>query len=161
MRNLSHSFLPLAGHEPKILILGSMPGRESLRHNQYYANARNRFWRVISNVFKVQEPLSYEDKVKMLDDNGIALWDVLAYAEREGSLDYNIKNDTPNDIIGFLKTYPSIKIIGFNGQKAYSKFCEYFDCNNLKVRLLPLRSTSPANCRFSDEQIIEDWSRLI
>jgi TDG/mug DNA glycosylase family protein len=37
------SLPPIASENSKILILGSMPGEESLRVGQYYANARNKF----------------------------------------------------------------------------------------------------------------------
>ncbi len=160
-KNYSHSFEPIIGDNPKILILGSMPGKESLRMNQYYAKAGNRFWDIMAKILKVPKPISYDDKIRMLENNNIALWDVLESAEREGSLDINIKNDKPNDIINFLHKYPSIKTIGFNGKKAYEKFSEYFDTNDLNIKLLVLLSTSPANCQFSDMQMIKDWSKLL
>ncbi len=158
--NRPHSFEPSVGKDPKILILGSIPGKESLRMNQYYAKAGNRFWGILAKVLDVPMPVTYHDKIEILHENGIALWDVLASAEREGSMDINIKNEKPNDIITFLHKHPSIKTVGFNGKKAYETFCKHFGDYDMNVKVFPLRSTSPANRQFSDTQMIEDWSRL-
>ena len=53
-------------------------------------------------------PLDYADKKQMLLDNRIALWDVLGYCEREGSLDSDITCEQPNDLAGFLQNHPQI-----------------------------------------------------
>ncbi len=158
--NYPRSFAPLVGNQPKILILGSIPGKESLRMNQYYAKSGNRFWSILSTILKMPAPQTYDDKIRMLHEHGIALWDVMASAEREGSLDANIRNETANDIISFLHEYPTIRTIGCNGKKAYEKFCECFDLEDLNIKVLSLRSTSPANRQFSDVQMLEDWARL-
>ena len=45
---LVHSFEPIVGRDPRIVILGSMPGVVSLQAVQYYANPHNAFWAIIA-----------------------------------------------------------------------------------------------------------------
>ena len=56
----------------------------------------------ICNEPKLQEH-SYELKLKILLNNNIALWDTIKSCKREGNLDSDIQNETPNDIKGLLK----------------------------------------------------------
>ena len=75
------------------LVLGTMPCEQSLIAQEYYNNSKNKFWEIISiasnngNGF-----LNYTEKLKILKQNRIGLWDVLDACEREGSLDSKIKN---------------------------------------------------------------------
>ena len=103
-----HGLAPLVNKEPRILILGSLPSDESIRKQEYYGNPRNLFWNVIAGVFAEPVPETYEEKKALLFRHNIALWDVCASAEREGSLDTNIKNTEFNDLVGFIKkvSYP-------------------------------------------------------
>ena len=102
---------PVIGSNPRILILGSLPGDESLRKQEYYGNPRNMFWDVMSGVLGEKAPIRYPERVEYLKRHGIALWDALHAAEREGSLDANIKNEEFNDIAGLLVANPSIEVI--------------------------------------------------
>lgn len=152
----------IAGADARFLILGSLPGEESLARSEYYAHKRNRFWRIMSVLCGEDMPESYAAKVDMLQRHGIALWDVLHAAEREGSMDANIRNDEPNDILALLQLHPGIRTIGLNGRKAETQFLKYNDIRQLqgRVRIVSLRSTSPANAQFSDEQMLENWRQL-
>lgn len=120
-----HSFEPIVNENSKVLILGSMPGDESLRTGQYYANPNNQFWKLISCESGLSNQ-SYSIKLEYLLKNGVAIWDVLQEAERSGSSDGNIKNDIPNDFYAFFRSFPNIKRILFNGTKAASKFKKYY-----------------------------------
>ena len=118
------SFDPSIDNNSKILILGSTPGVKSLEEQQYYAHPQNRFWKVIASICnepKLHE-FDYELKLKTLLKNNIALWDTIKTCKRDGSLDSDIQNETPNDIGKLLKTYPNIKTICLNGNKSYSAF---------------------------------------
>ena len=105
------SFPPSADASARVLILGSMPGEESLRQRQYYAFKRNAFWRIMGTLFGFPETLPYEERLECLKRSHVALWDSLAGCEREGSLDSNIHNPEPNDIAGLLKQNPSIRTV--------------------------------------------------
>ena len=88
----------------KILILGSLPSEKSIQNQEYYNNPTNHFWRILSNIFEGKniDFESYESKKKFLSKHNIALWDVIKCAEREGSLDKNIKKEKYNKLYKFI-----------------------------------------------------------
>ena len=45
------SFDPILPQNPTIFILGTMPGKQSLKQQQYYANKRNSFWKIIFEMY--------------------------------------------------------------------------------------------------------------
>ena len=87
-----HSFPPIANRNARILVLGSMPGRESLRARQYYAHPRNQFWPIMTELLLGVSVTDYAAKVRMLLQADIALWDVMKSCYRPGSLDAAIIN---------------------------------------------------------------------
>lgn len=140
---------------PRILILGTMPGKESLRLQQYYANRSNRFWKIIAKAADKPLPEDYSKRLKLLDQLHIALWDVYASAERKGSLDSNIKNGEQNDVQSLINSNPSIKKVLFNGGKAYKKALDY-GCLNVEMP-----STSSANTHLTQEELFSIWVKEI
>lgn len=156
------SFKPSIDDDSKILILGSMPGVKSLEMSQYYAHPQNRFWKVLGYI--CNEPnlpeYDYDLKLKTLLKNNIALWDTIKSCNREGSLDSDIQNETPNDIRKLLKKYPNIKTICLNGNKSYSAFKEYFPDLLKEYNCHKLPSTSPANARFNLDKLIKEWNKV-
>ena len=158
--NNCKSFKPSVDNNSKILILGSMPGVKSLEEQQYYAHPQNRFWKVMASVCnepKLHE-FDYALKLKTLLKNNIALWDTFKTCKRDGSLDSDIQNETPNDIRKLLKKYPNIKTICLNGNKSYFAFKKYFPDLSDKYNYNKLPSTSPANARYSLDKLIEEWN---
>jgi hypoxanthine-DNA glycosylase len=93
------------GSHARALILGSMPGAASLRAAQYYAHPRNQFWPIMGELVGADPALPYEQRLDRLTSAGIALWDVFARCEREGSLDAHIRDDTAvaNDFAEFFR----------------------------------------------------------
>lgn len=140
---------------PRILILGTMPGKESLRLQQYYANRSNRFWKIIAEAADKPLPEDYSKRLKLLDQLHIALWDVYGSAEREGSLDSNIKNGELNDIQSLIDANPSIGKILFNGKKAYGNALDY-GCVNIEMP-----STSSANTHHTQNELFSRWIKEI
>lgn len=111
----------------------------------------------ICNETKLHE-FDYDVKLKTLLKNNIALWDTIKTCKREGSLDSDIQNETPNDIKSLLKNYPNIKTVCLNGNKSYSAFKKYFPDLIEKYSCHKMPSTSPANARYSLDKLIEEWS---
>jgi hypoxanthine-DNA glycosylase len=149
------------GNNPRILILGSMPGQISLQMQQYYAHPRNTFWKIIFKMLNTLDTDDYQLKIELLKEHSIALWDVLAFCERQGSLDSLISNEKANDIALFLDTYSHIKAIFFNGQSSYKFFKKHMP-NVLKTReyhVLP--STSPANASMNYEDKYSAWKVIL
>lgn len=141
------SFLPIIPSEPKVLVLGTMPGIASLQQQQYYGHPRNHFWKIISYLYNETEiPNNYDEKIAILMRHKIALWDVLAFCERQGSLDVAIKNPVPNNINQLLKEQPSISKIIFNGKESRKLFMKHIKTNDLShIEFHVVPSTSPAN----------------
>ena len=140
----------------RILILGSMPGEESLRRQEYYGYPRNQFWRIISELLGCELPSVYGGKISMIKDGGIALWDVIGSCRREGSLDTNIRDEEPNSLFGLIEELPGLRAVFFNGQKAGASFKKHFgfaslNAPGLSYEVLP--STSPANTASYDDKL--------
>lgn len=145
MGKLIHSFGPVADDGCRILVLGTMPGEESLRKQQYYGHPRNAFWPIMAALCGRELPDAYEQRKNMLLETRIALWDVCRLCEREGSLDSNICNEAPNRIGELLRQYPQIRTIFFNGQNAARLFKRYFPDADPEIARIVLPSTSPAH----------------
>lgn len=110
LNNRVQSLPPIIDESSEILILGTMPGKESLRSKEYYASPNNSFWKIMKRLFNSNmEFKDYEEKISCLKKHHIALWDTLQSCERESSLDSNIKEEEYNDIDGLLNRYPKIK----------------------------------------------------
>ncbi len=151
--------VPVIDENSKVLILGTMPGVESLKQQAYYSHSRNLFWQLIGEITNGQVPVEYEDKKKYLLKNNIAIWDICKACIREGSLDSNISSETPNDIRTFIDEHPNIKTIAFNGKEAAKLFGKHIGNIN-GINLIVLPSTSPANAGVSWDVKVKEWNKL-
>ena len=149
------SFSPIVASDAQVLILGSMPGEESLRRGEYYAYPRNTFWRIMALLFSAGELASYREKKNLLLDNRIALWDVAESCLREGSLDQKIRDVVPNDFPWLFELAPRIHTIFFNGAKADELFKRLVEVP-AGIEMFRLPSTSPAHA-VSFEQKMTAW----
>jgi hypoxanthine-DNA glycosylase len=139
------SFAPVVNQHTRLLILGSLPGEKSLAQSQYYGNSQNRFWRLMSEVIQVDlAVLAYTARLDALLENGIGLWDVVAEAHREGSLDSKIRDQTNNDLTGLLSTLPQLSSIAFNGGTAARLGLKALQEQAQRYRIIQLPSSSPA-----------------
>src|SRR5688572_8938550 len=117
-------FPPLTSTRAHTLILGSLPGQKSLEMQQYYAHPQNAFWRILGAVLETDLTVPYAKRAAILKRHGIAVWDVLAAAERPGSLDSDIVHASAvaNDFDAFFRAHPRIRRVFFNGRKAEEIF---------------------------------------
>jgi hypoxanthine-DNA glycosylase len=150
---------PIISPESRILILGSMPGEKSLASQQYYANRGNHFWKLMFSVFDEPFSFDYGDRLRLLIKHQIALWDVLAYCEREGSLDSKIKNESANDFNYFFEKYPNIAHVLFSSQAA-EKYYDRYAARDQRVSYGVLPSPSGANAGKTFAQKLEAWEML-
>lgn len=154
---LCQSFEPIIQVDAKVLILGTMPSVISLRKQQYYGNPQNRFWPIMYSILNLPLPTSYEQRVQVVMNNHIAIWDVLARCDREGSPDAAIKNETANDFHAFLAKLPELRLICFNGTKARDLWKKHVgSITPDKVDFVTLPSSSPIpgrNIKSLDQKI--------
>jgi hypoxanthine-DNA glycosylase len=149
------SFPPIIFKDSKILILGSVPGIKSLEMQEYYAHPQNKFWKILFELFDTEFTIDYSKKLKFLEKNKIAVWDVIDSCERVGSLDSKIKNEVTNDILNLLEEFPNIKALYCNGGKSFKNVQKMVGKNfNIPIYLLP--STSPLHT-ISLEKKLEAW----
>ena len=160
------SFAPVIGTDPRIVILGSMPGVASLEAVQYYAHPRNAFWPIMGALFGFDHEVDYETRINEIRKLPIILWDSLQSCHRPGSLDSNIDMETAqaNDFPGLLRDHPRIRAIYFNGATSEKYFCKLALPDlpeDLDIHLQRLPSTSPAHAGMTFEQKLAAWRRIL
>lgn len=158
---IEHPFGPLYDKDSRVLILGSFPSVKSREQEFFYGHPQNRFWNVIYNVCSSFDEIrkhpfeTKEDKARFLHDNHIALWDVIASCDIEGSSDSSIRNVTANDLAVILNA-ADIRNIYVNGKTAEKYYNRYIRCNiGRECTVLP--STSPANAAWKLDRLIDSW----
>ena len=154
-------FEPVEDAKATILILGSMPGKESLRAGQYYAHPRNSFWPILGELVGAKPALPYEERVRVLRSAGIALWDVLESCARTTSLDSDIESGSlvSNDFASFFSGHQKITRVFFNGVKAEDCYRRHVlpVLKDVSVIYKRLPSTSPANASIPYKRKLSTW----
>lgn len=153
-----HSIPPVCDEKSRILILGSFPSVRSREVGFFYGHPQNRFWRVLSVVYGASVPKTVEEKIAFLRERRIALWDVVASCEIEGSSDASIKNAVPNEIERLLEIAPVERIFVNGGEAA--RLYERLVRPRVGREAIRLPSTSPANAAWSLERLAEAWRVL-
>ncbi|WP_434627235.1 DNA-deoxyinosine glycosylase [Chromobacterium sp. CV08] len=153
-------FLPVADERTRLLILGSLPGDASLAAGQYYAHPRNRFWELLGQAIGVElRALDYPRRLEALLARGVGLWDVIAEAERKGSLDAAIRNQTGNALAELAASLPALRAVAFNGGTAARIGRRQLKAVADRLQLIDLPSSSPAHTlALADKQRV--WSSL-
>ena len=143
---LLRGFPPVVDDDARDLILGSFPSAQSLVTRQYYANPRNAFWPIVSELFGFEVGAPYDSRLASLRSHGVALWDVLHRCRRIGSSDaaIDVKTLMVNNFAELIADYPTIARVYFNGAKAADLYRRLADpAEGVQYQRLP--STSPAH----------------
>ncbi len=155
---ISHPIPPVYDAHSKLLILGSFPSVKSREAAFFYGHPQNRFWKVTSAVFGASEPKTIDEKRAFLLAHGIAVWDVIASCDIEGSSDSTIRNVAANDLTPILSG-ADIKTIYVNGKTAEKYYNKYIR-DVIKREAICLPSTSPANAAWTTARLTEAWKQI-
>jgi double-stranded uracil-DNA glycosylase len=164
---VSVGFPPIENAAARVLVLGSLPGVKSLQMREYYAQPYNAFWRIMGEIVGAGPELPYPARLVRLRAHGLAVWDVLAAGEREGSLDSSIVSASivVNDFGSFFEHHRELRLICFNGNTAERLFKRKVlpdlkpEWAAIERRALP--STSPAHASLRFEQKLARWREAL
>ena len=149
---LEHPFEPIVYNDTETLILGSFPSIKSFENNFYYAHPSNKFWKILEAV--TTYPVNNLDqKLWLLKESKLGLWDMVRECRRENSLDSSLENEEVNDIVSFLEVHPSIKKLAFTGKKSEALFKTHFSHLEIKTVYLPSPSSAYASMKFVNKVI--------
>ncbi len=157
---LQHCFPPVVRPDTRLLVLGSLPGAVSLALSQYYAHPQNQFWRLMGRV--VDRDLvahDYEGRLQALLDAGVGLWDTVAAATRNGSLDADIRLHAASDLAALAETLPELRAVAFNGGTS-ARIGRRQLAGVEGIDLVDLPSSSPAYASVSFDRKLETWIKL-
>jgi hypoxanthine-DNA glycosylase len=153
------SFPPIVDARARILVLGTLPGEESLRRREYYAHPRNLFWPIVFGLFGATPARDYAERLAFVMAQRIALWDVCEHGEREASADSTIRRERPNAIDRLLDAHPLVRAVAFNGTGARRLYDRHF-ARRVDLAYLALPSTSPAHARLDFAAKLAHWTAL-
>lgn len=157
---LDSAFDMVADVNTRLLVLGSLPGRQSLEAQRYYANPRNQFWRLMSPAAGIDLVLlDYPQRLASLLAAGIGLWDVIATARRRGSLDSAIQDVSANNLASAIASLPQLRALAFNGGTAYRIGTRQLGSVS-GLALIPLPSSSSAHAVGIDAKAAV-WQGLV
>jgi double-stranded uracil-DNA glycosylase len=153
------SFPPIVDERARLLVLGTLPGEESLRRQQYYAHPRNLFWPILFALFDTAPVADYHARLAFAVAQRVALWDVCAVGEREASADATIRREIPNAIGLLLDSHPLIRAVAFNGTGARRLYDRHFR-RRPGLTYLAMPSTSPAHARLDFAAKLAQWTAV-
>lgn len=149
---------PVIGPQTRLLVLGSFPGVASLREQRYYGHPQNQFWKILGALWSVDlVAMGYAERLDVVRERGLGIWDVYAACEREGSLDTAIRNAELNDFGRVQCECPGLVAIAHNGGESF-RHAKHTQALGLPVHKLP--STSPANASWSLDRKLAAWSQV-
>ncbi|MDQ6679773.1 MAG: DNA-deoxyinosine glycosylase [Pseudomonadota bacterium] len=153
--------VPLVGLAPvispatRLVVLGSFPGVASLRAQQYYGHPRNHFWPILAALWGVDlMTLPYAERLEVVKERGLGIWDVYASCRREGSLDSAIEAAQLNDLASLARRAPNLQAVAHNGGESARSMRH---TRALGVPVLKLPSTSPANASWNLDRKLAAW----
>ena len=159
MQQIEHPFPPVVNEECRILILGSFPSGKSREDGFYYGHPQNRFWKMLAAICREEIPTDIPEKRTLLLRHHIALWDVIASCEIEGSSDASVRNAVPVDISLITNVAPIERVI-CNGKLAAKLYHQHLE-KLVGLPAVAMPSTSPANASCSLEKLIQAWQTAL
>ena len=145
-------------HRTRLVVLGSFPGIASLKAQQYYGHPRNHFWPILSALFGVDlVSLPYAQRLPVVLDHGVGLWDVYASCVRAGSLDSAIREPVLNDLASLQLRAPHLQAVAHNGGES-ARSRKHTQALGVAAHQLP--STSPANASWSYARKLAAWQAV-
>lgn len=156
---LSHPIAPVYDGRSRILILGSFPSARSRETGFFYGHPQNRFWKLLAFLYGQNVPESIAEKRAFLLSNRLALWDVIASCEIQGSSDASISSVTANDLSPLLNAAPIEKIFT-NGKTADALYKKYI-LPRTQRQTVCLPSTSPANAAWTFDRLCSAWRVIL
>ncbi len=154
-----HPIEPVFDNESRVLILGSFPSVKSREAMFFYGHPQNRFWKVIASLCNEEIPTTVEEKKVLLLRNHIAVWDVIAQCDIQGSSDSSVKNVETNDH-SVIHDNAQIRAIYVNGKTAEKYYRKYIE-KTINRKAICLPSTSPANAAWSMERLMDEWRVIL
>ncbi|HGZ71320.1 MAG TPA: DNA-deoxyinosine glycosylase [Nitratifractor sp.] len=153
-----HPFKPLIFKNSETLILGSFPSLKSFENSFYYAHPQNQFWKILSEITGYPAR-SRDQRIWLLKETKLALWDVVKSCRRENSSDSNLKDIVLNDIGELLDEYPNVKRIGFTSKLAQKLYNTHSKALSIETFYLP--SPSPAYAAMKFEDKVKKYSEIL
>lgn len=154
-----HPFEPVWNATSRVLILGTMPSVQSRRSQFYYGHPRNRFWPLLARLFACPVPQTTGARRALILDHQLALWDVLQQCSIQGSADSSIRSPAANPIADLIACCP-VELVVANGQKAGTLYRQHVQTQT-RLPVIVLPSTSPANARFSLDDLAQAWQVIL
>lgn len=149
---------PVLAPHTRLIVLGSFPSVASLAAQQYYAHPRNHFWPLLGALWGIDlRALPYTERLAVVCERGLGIWDVYARCRREGSLDSAIEAAELNDLAGLRERAPALQALAHNGGES-ARTMRITRSLGLPVHRLP--STSPANASWSFERKLAAWREV-
>jgi hypoxanthine-DNA glycosylase len=149
---------PVLSARTRLLVLGSFPGVASLQAQQYYAHPRNQFWPILGRLWGLDlAAMPYAQRLEVLLQQGLGLWDLYARCRRPGSLDQAIEEAEPNPLHLLPDWAPALQAVAHNGAES-ARGQRALAALGYRVHRLP--STSPANARWSFERKCQAWAEV-
>ena len=94
----------------------------------------------------------------MLLAAGVGLWDTVASARREGSLDAALREVENNDLLDLVASIPTLRAIAFNGAAAAKIGRKAL--GDTALTLIDLPSSSPAHAAMPFAEKAQRWKSL-
>lgn len=155
-----HEIAPIYDSRSRVLILGTMPSPKSREAQFYYAHPQNRFWPTMARLLGERLPGDSEGRRALALRHGIAIWDVVKCCEIDAASDASIRDAVPNPL-GVIFDAAEIRAVFTTGKKAYELYRRLCLHMMTEREAVCLPSTSPANRRVSDAELLAAYAQIL